>query len=244
MGKKELDLVIRAIAEVKEITPIGRQLRVDISARNGLESLHPEELELILLKLQDDEKILEIKSPPEYMYRPDTLDLDTTVVLSDIGYPALGQFEIEVLDSWDTWYTNYRARVTTFAKDSLSRQEEKVISETETKYWIQFTSAREILLNNAYQIAKPDFDRENERVFGYLYDHPNAKFTKEQIESELREKLVKPLHKIVENLGFTHALKKAFFSVSQDTIQFRNPINGRDLAPTVAAGLNSLIAKD
>ena len=69
-------------------------------------------------------------------------------------------------------------------------------------------------------------------------------FTQKQLEAELRIKLVKQFHKISENLGFTGALKKAFFGVSKDSIQFRNPITSKDLASSVVAELNSLIAKD
>ncbi len=103
MGKERLDLVIRAIAEVREITPRGRYLRIDISARNGLESLHPDELELILLKLQDDEKIIRIKALPEYLINPIDIDLDYAGALTDGGVTSIGDFTIEILDGFDKW---------------------------------------------------------------------------------------------------------------------------------------------
>lgn len=235
MEKKRLDLVIRAIAEVREITPRGRHLRVDISARNGLESLHPDELELILLKLQDDEKILEIKSSPEYMYRPDTLDLDTAVVLSDVGYPALGQFEIELLDNFEQWCADYwKKRKQSSGEASPPMQGNKVVPDAEIVYQITFTKAREIFLNDAvhnivHLLAKPSFDSENDNVFTYLYEHPNQKFTKKQIEDGVHITGIKSLHKIVENLGFQGDIKRAFFNVSEQSVQFRNSITREDL---------------
>ncbi|MFC1971190.1 hypothetical protein ACFLV0_04595 [Chloroflexota bacterium] len=122
-------------------------------------------------------------------------------------------------------------------------EEKKLVPSREAEYFITFTQSREILLNNAYQIAKPDFDRENEQIFNYLYNHPNKKFTKENLERELGTTLVKTLHKIVENLGFSGPLRTAFFNVSQDSIEFKSPVKSEDLLPSAVNKLNSLIAK-
>ncbi|GAG02862.1 unnamed protein product, partial [marine sediment metagenome] len=139
------------------------------------------------------------------------------------------EFTIDILRGFDEWCANYRTKSST--------------AKPEIEYKITFTKGREILLNDNYPIARPDFDRENEQVFSYLYNHPNEKFTIKQLKGALRINLVKSFHKIVENLGFTRGLKKAFFSVSRDSIEFRNPIKSEDLAPSVVTELNSLIAK-
>lgn len=89
---------------------------------------------------------------------------------------------------------------------------------------ITYTNAREILLNGMFQLAKPNLDGENDTVFKYLYDHPNQSITKAKLETELKIKVTKPLHKIVENLGFRSDLSRAFFSVSKTAIEFRNPV--------------------
>ena len=100
---------------------------------------------------------------------------------------------------------------------------------TKVIYRITYTQTREILLNEALRLAKPDFDSENEVVFDYLYKNPNKKFTKNQLEKELRIKIAKSFHKIIENLGFKGELKQAFFQVSKTSIYFRNPITEDDL---------------
>lgn len=108
--------------------------------------------------------------------------------------------------------------------DETRNKESKVV------YRITYTQNREILLNEALRLARPDFDSENEVVFDYLYKNPNKKILKGQIEKETRRKITKSLHKIVENLGFKGDLKQAFFQVSKTSIYFRNPITEDDLA--------------
>ena len=115
-------------------------------------------------------------------------------------------------------------------RDESTNKEEvtKSQAKTDVVYEITYTKQRQILMNNA-QIGKPDFNSENDLVFGYLYKHPNESFTKEQIEKAVGVKLNKSLHKIVENLGFEGDTKEVFISVSKNAIQFRNPITKKDL---------------
>jgi hypothetical protein len=63
----KLRLVVEAIVEAKEINPKDRDITVFITNANGLTSIYPEELHSILLKLQNDEKILTIKSFPDWL---------------------------------------------------------------------------------------------------------------------------------------------------------------------------------
>lgn len=250
MGKKELDLVIKAIAEAKEITRKGDEVKVYIPPQWVAGPIYPQQLKDMLLKLQHDENIIKIKSFPNCLLPTKNLTerLTKEALMSRLELalnPGERYFTIEVRDGFDKWLLNYRAKRKSSTEDLLPIRSEKVISspKPEITYRITFTKAREILLNDSYQIATPDFDRENEQVFSYLYNHPNEKFTTKQIEGESRINLVKSFHKIVENLGFTGALRKAFFNVGKDSIQFKNPITSKELAASVVAELNSLIAK-
>ncbi len=114
------------------------------------------------------------------------------------------------------------------------RHEEQDLPGDEIVYSITFTKAREIFLNDTvhnivHLLAKPSFDSENDNVFTYLYEHPNQKFTKKQIEDGVHIAGIKNLHKIVENLGFQGDIKRAFFNVSEQSVQFRNSITREDL---------------
>jgi hypothetical protein len=94
---------------------------------------------------------------------------------------------------------------------------------------IDFTPNREIILNGYFLLGKPDFDSENELVFGYLFKNPNTRTSQEDIEKALNIKINKSFHKIIENLGFKGDLKHIFFQVSKNTILFRNPVTPEEL---------------
>lgn len=105
---------------------------------------------------------------------------------------------------------------------------DKAPDKTTVLYEITYTKQRQVLMNNA-QISKPDFNSENDLVFSFLYEHPNKRVTREELEKAVGGKLTKSLHKIVENLGFEGDTKEVFFSVSKNAIEFRNPITKKDL---------------
>ena len=229
--KKELDLILKAIVEAREFTRKGHEVHVDISGNNGLCTIYPDRLIDILLILQDDEKILKIKVSPEWSYRPDTMDLDTAIVLTDMGgdFP-IGYFTVDILEGFDEWCADYWAKRKNSLENSVSISEQEEVQKAEAVYQITYTKAREILLNNGVcQLAKPDFNSENDLVFSYLYERPNEKFKREQIENGIGMKLIKSLHKIVENLGFVGDFRRVFFSISKNSILFRNPITKQDL---------------
>ncbi len=236
MEIRRLDFVINAIEEAKELTGRGRKVVVFVTEDNELMEFLPRELKLILANLQYDKGILKVIGTHW------ELDLG----IEDVAFMLIpgDYFVIELLDNFEQWCADYWAKREQASESLLPVSEDKEAVEAETVYSITYTKAREILLNGNYQIAKPDSFGENELVFGYLYEHPNAIVTRAQIKKGISRRKIKPLNKIVENLGFTHALRKAFFSVSPDSIQFRNPIKSRDLAPSVVAELNCLITKD
>lgn len=114
-------------------------------------------------------------------------------------------------------------------KDTPKQEATKKTDEKdEPMYQITYTKQRQVLMNNA-QIGKPDFNSENDLVFSFLYEHPNKRITREELEKAVGGKLTKSLHKIVENLGFEGDTKEVFFSVSKNAIEFRNPITKKDL---------------
>ena len=111
----------------------------------------------------------------------------------------------------------------------LNEPEKTNLEPFDAIYEITYAENRAILLNKHFQLAKPDFNSENDLVFGYLYKNPNKKHSISDIEKAIGNKLNKSLHKIVENLGFKGNLKTAFMDVTKDTICFRNPIIQDDL---------------
>ena len=95
-------------------------------------------------------------------------------------------------------------------------------------YKIKYTPSREILCNDI-KLAKLNFNSENDNVFNYLFNNPNRKITKKEFKEKAGYAVGKSFHKIVENLGFTGDLRKAFFNVSEQAMFFRNPVTKNDL---------------
>ncbi len=61
-------LVARAIMEAKIITPSGKDVIVYITDSNGLSRILPQEIKSILIKFQDDEKVILLKLFPEWWW--------------------------------------------------------------------------------------------------------------------------------------------------------------------------------
>jgi len=134
---------------------------------------------------------------------------------------SLGNFYDSVFIHYNELYQN---AITSYQK-SIQKQE------TPSKgllYEVQYAEGSREISVNGFFLAKPDFNRENEIVFTYLYARPNQRVSKLQIEKDNSIRLAKTLPKIVENLRFTGD-RKIFFDVSSEGILFRNPITRKDL---------------
>ncbi len=96
-------------------------------------------------------------------------------------------------------------------------------------YEIKYSEkTRKILINN-FLLKQPRSFGGNEAIFSYLFDNPNQEKTIEDIISGTGLESDIDLNKFVENLGFKGDLRKVFFRVSKDTVQFNNPITKTDL---------------
>ena len=125
-------------------------------------------------------------------------------------------------------YEEYRDWYKEAAEGYQQAKQMEEIAIKDPVYEVKYSEkTREILINN-FLLANPDFDSENERVFTYLYTHPNQRIDLKQLE-KYSGRLTKTLHKIVENLGFTKNLKRVFFDVSKTGVRFRNPVTKKDL---------------
>lgn len=159
---------------------------------------------------------------------------------SDLGYGNI-QIAVDLLKFEEFFqavvaeYTNRPRRPSKEEQDD-KKNETKTTEDTpiqsnndnKPEYWITY-KAREVVLNDLALIAKPDFNSENDLVFGFLYEHPNKKHSRAEIEKGIKTDINKDLHKVVENLGFASDLRKVFFDVTKDHICFRNPITKEDL---------------
>lgn len=91
-------------------------------------------------------------------------------------------------------------------------------------YTVSYSNITRKIKVNGFLIANLNFDSDNEIIFDYLYQHPNTKVSRKDIEAKSKRSIKKTMHKFVENIGFSGDLRRVFFEVSVDTIKLRNPV--------------------
>lgn len=96
--EEKLDLIINEIVEARKRTRAGQPAKIFVDKRSEiLRYIILQEVYDILLKLQDDEKIIKVQSFPS--------DLDERFV-ADLN-PNTDHFAIKILSSFDNWYEKY-----------------------------------------------------------------------------------------------------------------------------------------
>lgn len=97
-------------------------------------------------------------------------------------------------------------------------------------YFITQGYQHEIVINHAFEIHKPHFNKANDLVFSFLYKNPNKVFTRKQIEEAIGVSIGKSFNIILNELGFKGALRKLFFpNVSKVAIKFKDKVYMEDI---------------
>lgn len=200
-----LDLTVMAIEEASKSASPGEEIKLHLTYENGLSEFNPEDVRTALLELHD-QKVITMPFPIEF---PQTE--------RDFRNHIVTYFHIIISDKFEKWKSKYWNKRR--GQDSSS----------EIIHRITFNKAREIQIDDEILISRPDFDSENERIFTYVYENPNRRISKTEIEDHYREPITKSLNKVVENLGFTGDLRKVFFDVSKNSIRFKNPVTKQEL---------------
>lgn len=99
--EEKLDLILKALVEARKATGTQYHPRLYRDKDNKLDSLSFDQIQDILLQLEDDEKVIAIKSIPTEMK---SLSEQTT---SDLLDKKRDYFVIEILDSFNDWYSNF-----------------------------------------------------------------------------------------------------------------------------------------
>lgn len=141
---------------------------------------------------------------------------------------AYNYWSFEIGNKYQDILSDYKKQYQEVANAFQSTQVKQVPKEEGILYTVQYSEGSREISVNGFFLAKPDFNRENEIVFTYLYARPNQRLSKLQIEKDNGIRLAKTLPKIIENLGFTGD-RKIFFDVSSEGILFRNPLTRKDL---------------
>lgn len=95
--EEKLDLILKAIIEAKKATIRGRSTKLHINEDNGLSRIGKEEVQDILQKIEAEEKILSLNDI-----------VNRLLPLSQ--QPKVGYLLLNILDTFEPWYTNYRIK--------------------------------------------------------------------------------------------------------------------------------------
>jgi hypothetical protein len=97
---EKLSIIISALREAQKATRKKYYTHLYLTENNRLTKIDPNELHNILLKLQDDEKVINVKDIPTKL-KPVLKQTE------DMLYGEKIYFLINILDSFDDWYENY-----------------------------------------------------------------------------------------------------------------------------------------
>ncbi len=183
------------------------------------------DLDNLLHKFEKDDKIIKIQSlsckSPRKLFRDENFGIEINPIVEE-------SYKLKLLRKFDGFYKEY---ILANAKHIERKVKSKSSKPTEEKSLnIKYTDNREIILNDIFLLARPNFNSVNDLVFSYLYTNPNNLVTRDQLINEARVKLgAKRLHDIVKELGFKKELGRAFFSINKTNIMFRNPVDKQTL---------------
>lgn len=213
--------VVDVILSEAQIRPLSDQIPLYFTDER-VNYLDPYQIYNILVKLKQDEGVIKtIICPP-------TFDIVTEEPIPNVDdEPQIyNVFFIEIYPNFEYWAENYLSNVFSSRSDF---NENNTTCNNPEELKIVFNEKREIILNDLFLLAKPNFGSENELFFSYVYKNPNVILSREKIEKAISLSLTKKFHKIIENLGFNPDLKKCFFEVGKGTILFRNPVSKEHL---------------
>lgn len=99
--EEKLDLIVSEIVEARKRTRIGQPAKIFVAKQSELaKKLILQEVHDILLKLQDDEKIIEIKDLPRELKSVLEIKIDDNQ----------NYFLVTVSDNFDNWYSTYKIK--------------------------------------------------------------------------------------------------------------------------------------
>lgn len=162
--------------------------------------------------------------------------LEASKAIIEIGHSdsgVSGSWFIKTSLNYKKVFSSTKKKYEASSREYVESKSKKEIEVKDPIYEVKYSEiTREITINNIL-LSKPDFYKENEVVFNYIYKRPKQRISiqsiKNHVKTELDESMTKSIHKIVENLGFKGDLKQVFFDVSSKGVYFRNPVTKDEL---------------
>lgn len=161
--------------------------------------------------------------------------LETLGAIKDIkkiNFNRTDYFKFYIAENYEEIYSLFRNKFenASFQLPKLNPKLNVTSENIGIVYKIKYSfQSREIILNDILIIKKLASFGNKDLIFDYLYKHPNQIIKLVDLEKATKIRDI-DLNKFVEKAGFKGDLRKIFFKVSKDTIQFNNPISKEFLA--------------
>jgi len=222
-----------AVVEAVKLSSKGNPPEIYAKNNQYLKNVPLNEITAILNQFQDEGKlkIQNITSSSFFPdYETDSNDLFIFEVL-DVAYfnDMFSPKEIDIEHSpmrkirkrieYATGMTNEEsAKIRAIENQNIESSQK---NDSNKEYFVEYKDDRTILLNGKIDIGRPRFNTPSEILFSFLYKHPNEIFTIEQLEDKIKMKIEDKLPKVIDRMGFRRGLKKAFFDIHEDTINYK-----------------------
>jgi len=196
-----------------------------------LKKIPRQEIEAILKQFESQKavKIVEYPSPlnisldnisdPEFEYRVEILKPEYLESL--LPRKSTMKRMNELQDTLSGRTTEERERLRAIE----NAEEKKVFS---NRFYIEYKDDRIIRLNGKIELGKPQFGRDGEAIWRFLYKNPNKTFTYRELEEQTNTKITERIDKTIERWGFYKGLRSSFFDISnakgKESIRFKNPV--------------------
>ncbi len=143
--------------------------------------------------------------------------------LDRLGRQAGDKVEFQInRNAFDKFYRKNR-------NPQLTSKVSQTAKNGEVFYEVFYSEMSREIVVNGFQLAKPDFESENEQFFAYAYKNAYRRIPIKEIEENYKTKFKKSPHRILADLGFTGSFAKAFFSISRKGVLFRKKVTLKSL---------------
>lgn len=225
-----------AVAEAFQFVSKENPAEIYAKSNQYVKEIPLNEIKAILKQFEDEKKlkIINITSSSIFpTFDPETYDLFIFQV-EDVEYfrEMIPPKELDIEDSPMRKMRKTIAYMTGVADEERIKmgtiEEEKIkgsnitnINKKNDEYFIEYKDDRTILLNGKIDIGRPRFNTQSEILFSFLSNHPNEIFTVEQLEKEIKMPFEDKIPKVIDRIGFKRGLKKAFFDIHENTINYK-----------------------
>lgn len=228
--EQKRSLIAKSLLEAKKFV-VGDEKPLLYCKSQELKKISRQEIEAVLKQFESEKVVKIIEYPdafnisldnlhdPQFEYRVEILKPEYLESL----LPQKSTMKImnELQDTISGRTAEERARLR-----AIENAEEKRVFNN--RFYIEYKDDRVIRLNGKIELGKPQFGRDSEAIWRFLYENPNKTFTYRELEEQTKTQITERIDKTIERWGFYKGLRSSFFDISnakgKESVRFKNPV--------------------